>query len=82
MDSVTSVYTESFIKTELRDNIDSLRTVGDCLKYFAETHGDKDSFVFASWKGKEHRVAVRWRELYEKSVCVAKSLIALGKPLF
>ena len=36
----------------------------------------------ASWKGKEHRSAVSWRELYEKSVCVANSLIALGKPLF
>lgn len=74
------VYTESYIKSEgklkgvIKD--DGLRTIPDCIRYYAETLKDKEAMVFADYNG--GRTAVTWQEVYEKSKNTAKSLIKLG----
>lgn len=62
--------------TEVQDN---LKTISDCLKHYAETLQDRDAIIFAAQIAGGIRKTVTWKELYDKSVRVAKSLIALGK---
>ena len=55
-----------------------LKTVGDCLKFYANELNQKDAFVFASSDGNGEKEIVSWKELYEKSLTVAKALVKLG----
>ena len=73
-----SMLTESYVKaTETVDDA-GLKTVGDCLKFYANELNQKDAFVFASSDGNGEKEIVSWKELYEKSLTVAKALVKLG----
>ncbi|XP_045190693.2 uncharacterized protein LOC123547563 [Mercenaria mercenaria] len=63
----------SYIKCEEEE---SLKTLVDCLKWYASTKGDDESVVFVSEDFS--REVVTWKELYEKSRLTAKALIKLG----
>lgn len=69
----------SYIKAETKEVTDGLRTIDDCLKHYADKLGEKPSFIYASRNGEGPRQVVCWRELHEKSTCVAKALVTLGE---
>lgn len=70
--------TVSFIAKKVNKKVDDLKTIGDCLKYYAEKLKDREAFVFASRSGETDRQSVSWEELYEKSLTVARSLVIQG----
>lgn len=69
---------ESYINVECEEYQDGVRTIGDCLKYYADRLGNSEAIVFVSCEGAD-REAITWNDVYYKSVNMAKSLIALGK---
>lgn len=69
----------SYIKASGNDKVDEIKTIKECLKFYAERFKDRNAFVFAAASKNGTRVVVTWQELYEKSVIFAKSLLALGK---
>ena len=68
----------SYYKKEREKHIldESLTTIADCLKRNAARKPDSDAVVFVSGDG--HRIAVSFKEVYERSRLFAKRLIALG----
>ena len=55
---------------------ENLTTIADCLKRNAALTPDRDAVVFVSGDG--HRIAVSFKEVYEKSRHFANNLIAIG----
>lgn len=53
-----------------------LKTIPECLKYYAETDAEGESVVFAAPSGV--RQTVTWSQLYRHSCTVARSLLTLG----
>lgn len=72
-------YTVSYLKENRHVNNSELRTLVDCLKYYAEKLNVADAVVFASSDGISERHCVSWQDLYNKSVLAAKSLINIGE---
>jgi len=74
-----TVFTESYVT--VKENVDDsgLKTVGDCLKFYADDLNQKDAFVFASSDGNGKKEIVSWKELYEKSLAFGKALVKLGE---
>lgn len=75
----TKLVTESYIKEKKGTDKSGLKTFGDCLKHNANVFNKKEAVVFASSDGKDPRQVVTWRELYDKSLSVAKAFIKLGE---
>ncbi|XP_052819803.1 long-chain-fatty-acid--CoA ligase FadD13-like [Mya arenaria] len=73
----TEKYTESYRRVECEEEDLGLRTVGDCMKYFAEVQGNKYAVIFGATVEAD-RETVTWLELYENSCVFAKALINLG----
>ncbi|XP_052820045.1 uncharacterized protein LOC128245864 [Mya arenaria] len=73
----TEKYTESYRRVECEEEDLGLRTVGDCMKYFAEVQGNKHAVIFGATVEAD-RETVTWLELYENSCAFAKALINLG----
>lgn len=72
-------YTQSYVKADGCTDTSAVRTFQECLKYYAEHLGEKEAFVFASLDRNGKRSVVSWKELYDKSLSVGKSLIELGE---
>lgn len=77
MSVMTQKLTTSHVKVECEEFQDGIKTIGDCLKFYADTLGDAEAIVFASCDT-EGRVAITWNDVYYKSCIVARSLIKLG----
>lgn len=79
MDQQRKTLTESYVKTDENIRRDGLKTVCECLRYYSDTLYGKEALVVASSDRKGTRHSLSWREIYNKSITVAESLITLGK---
>lgn len=77
--SETETLKTSYINAKAIDTVDDLKTIGDCLKFYAEQLNDEESYVFAAHSSRGERQTVSWKELYEKSMTIARSLVVQGK---
>lgn len=76
---MSTVLTESYIRMSEGQDPLGLSTLRDYLQYYADLLEKKEAVVFVSSDGNGVRQAVTWRDLYDKSLSVAKSLVRLGE---
>ena len=70
------IYNTSYVKIEKSHREIHFNNIFECIKEYAETKSEKESFIFVSTDGE--RISVTWRSLYEKSCAAARSLMQLG----
>ena len=75
-DKMSGKYSRSCAKGTGNVTEEKYRTVPDVLRHHSTERPNKTAFVFLSSEGA--RKAITWKELYVKSVQMAKSLVELG----
>ena len=76
VEKVSGKYENSYAKGSGNFTEEKYRTVPDVLRHQATVRPNKTAFVFLSTDAA--RQAITWKEVYEKSVKVAKALVELG----
>ena len=75
-DKVTGQYEKSYAKGTGNVTEEKYRTVPDVLRHQATVRPNKTAFVFLSTEAA--RQVVTWKEIYDKSLNIAKALVELG----